>query len=159
MKGQTNKTLKQTNSSFKEITNVLQIYNEKLAWTCCFLKKKKFMYLLAALGLCCCQWAFSSCGECGLLSPQGVCRLIAVVFLVKEHRLQVCGPQQLRPGGLNSCSLWAPGLGLSSCGTWAQLLCGMQDLPIPGIKPMSLALKGRFLTIGPPGKPLYYFLI
>jgi len=29
----------------------------------------------------------------------------------------------------------------------------MWDLPIPGIKPMSPALAGRFLTTGPPGKP------
>ena len=29
----------------------------------------------------------------------------------------------------------------------------MWDLPRPGIKPMSPALAGRFLTTGPPGKP------
>ena len=28
----------------------------------------------------------------------------------------------------------------------------MWDLPGPGIKPVSLALRGEFLTIGPPGK-------
>ena len=27
------------------------------------------------------------------------------------------------------------------------------DLPIPGIKPVSLALSGRFFTTEPPGKP------
>ena len=37
---------------------------------------------------------------------------------------------------------------------WAQLPCGMWDLPGPGIKPMSAALAGRFPTSGPPGKPL-----
>ena len=45
-----------------------------------------FIYLfLAALGLCCCVWAFSSCGERGLLLV-AVCRLLIVVAsLVAEH--------------------------------------------------------------------------
>ena len=30
--------------------------------------------------------------------------------------------------------------------------CSMWDLPGPGIKPVSPALAGRFLTTGPPGK-------
>ena len=35
----------------------------------------------------------------------------------------------------------------------------MQDLPRLGIEPVSLVLQGRFLTTGPPGKPLnHYFL-
>ena len=42
--------------------------------------------------------------------------------------------------------------GLSSCGAWARLLRGMWDLPRPGIEPRSLALQGRFLTTGLPGK-------
>ena len=42
--------------------------------------------------------------------------------------------------------------GFSRCGTWAQLLCSMWDIPIPGAEPMSPALAGRFLTTGPPGK-------
>ena len=50
--------------------------------------KHKFIYLfLAALGLCCCVWAFSSCGERGLLFVV-VCRLLVeVASLVVEHRL------------------------------------------------------------------------
>ena len=44
-------------------------------------------------------------------------------------------------------------VGFSSCGAWASLLQGMWDLPRPGIKPMSPALQGRFLTTGRPGKP------
>ena len=52
-------------------------------------KKNVCMYLfiyLAALGLRCCMWAFSSCGEQGLLFTE-VCRLlIAVASLVAEHR-------------------------------------------------------------------------
>ena len=46
------------------------------------------MYLfLAALGLPCCAWAFSSCGKQGLLffAVRGL--LIAVASLVVEHGL------------------------------------------------------------------------
>ena len=42
---------------------------------------------------------------------------------------------------------------LSSCGSRAQLLRGMWDLPRPGLKPMSPASAGRFLTTVPPAKP------
>ena len=47
-----------------------------------------FNYLfLAALGLCCCVWAFSSCGERGLLVIVVHVLLIAVASLVAEHGL------------------------------------------------------------------------
>ena len=43
---------------------------------------------LAALGLCCCAWAFSSCSEWGLLFVVELLRLlIAVASLAAEHRL------------------------------------------------------------------------
>ena len=58
-----------------------------------------------------------------------------------------CGAQAL---GVRASVVVAHGL--SSCGTWAQLLHGMWDLPGPGIKPMSPALAGGFLTTVPPGK-------
>ena len=44
---------------------------------------------------------------------------------------------------------------LSSCGSRAQPLCGMWDLPRPGLEPMCPALAGRFSTTAPPGKPLF----
>ena len=44
--------------------------------------------------------------------------------------------------------------GFSSCGAWAQLPCGMWDLPRPVIKLVSPALTGGFSTTGPPGKSL-----
>ena len=54
------------------------------------------------------------------------------------------------------CGAHALGLkGFSSCSTQAQLFRGMWDLAGPGIEPVSLALTGRFLTIGPPGKSLF----
>ena len=53
---------------------------------------------------------------------------------------------------LSSCSLRALEHGLSSYGARAQLLRGMWDLPGPGLKPVSPALAGGFLTTAPPGK-------
>ena len=94
---------------------------------------------MAALGLRCCMWAFSSCGEWGLLFI-AVCRLlIAAASLV---------------------AAWAPVVAarrLSSCGAWAYLLRGMWDLPGPGLEPVSSALAGRFLTTVPPGKSHMHF--
>ena len=107
-----------------------------------------FIYLLsylfwAALGLRCCTWAFSSCGERGLLffAVRGI--LIVVASLV-EHGLQA--------RGLSSCGSRALERRLSSCRAWAQLLHSMWDLPRPGIEPTSPALAGGFLTTAPPGK-------
>ena len=42
---------------------------------------------LAALGLCCCAWAFFNCGERGLLFVVMHGLLIAVASLVEEHGL------------------------------------------------------------------------
>ena len=46
-----------------------------------------FFFFLAALGLRCCAWAFSSCGERGLLFVVVRGLLIAVASLVAEHGL------------------------------------------------------------------------
>ena len=48
--------------------------------------KNKFIYL-AALGLCYCAWAFSSCGEWGLLFIAVRGLLTEVASLVAEHGL------------------------------------------------------------------------
>ena len=42
---------------------------------------------MAALGLCCCAWAFFSCSEQGLLFVAARGLLIAVASLVVEHGL------------------------------------------------------------------------
>ena len=47
----------------------------------------KYFYFLAVLGLCCCAWAFSGCGEQGLLFVALHRLLIAVASLVAEHGL------------------------------------------------------------------------
>ena len=78
-------------------------------------------------------WAASSCGERGPLFIAVHGPLTIAASLVAEHRLQTHR--------------------LSNCGSWAQLLCGMWDLPRPGLEPMSPALAGRFSTTAPPGKP------
>ena len=46
---------------------------------------------------------------------------------------------------------------LSDCGSRAQPLRGMWDLPRPGLEPTSPALAGRFSTTVPPGKPSISF--
>ena len=52
-------------------------------------------FFLAVLGLHCCAWAFSSCGERGLLFVAVHGLLIVVASLVAEHRLQARGLQLL----------------------------------------------------------------
>ena len=102
-----------------------------------FLKIYLFIYLflfLAVLGLRFCVRAFSSCGERGPLFIAVRGPLTIAASLVAEHRLQTSR--------------------LSSCGSRAQLLRGMWDLPRPGLEPGSPALAGRFSTTAPPGKPL-----
>ena len=80
-----------------------------LYWFACsghFFLSFSFYYFLAALGLRCCVWAFSSCGERGLL---------------------LCGGPASHCGGFSCCGAQALGVwasvvvacGLSSCGAWA----------------------------------------
>ena len=99
---------------------------------------------LAALGLCCCRFSFSSCGE-RKLPFVAVRRLLPVVAsLAAEHGLQVCG--------LSRCSMWAPECSFSSCGTQTQLSGCMWDLPGLGIEPVFPALASGFLATGLQGK-------
>ena len=100
------------------------------------------MYVcMAVLGLRFCARAFSSCGKRGPLfiaarGPLFIAMrgpLTIAASLVAEHRLQTRR--------------------LSNCGSRAQLLRGMWDLPRPGLEPASPALAGRFSTTAPPGKP------
>ena len=88
---------------------------------------------MAVLGLHFRARAFSSCGKCGPLFIAVRGPLIIAASLVAEHKLQMRR--------------------LSSCGSRAQPLRGMWDLPRPGLEPMSPALAGRFSTTAPPGKP------
>ena len=92
-----------------------------------------FIYLfMAVLGLRFCVRAFSSCVKRGPLFIAVRGPLTIAASLVAEHRLQTRR--------------------LSNCGSRAQLLRGMWNLPRPGLEPMSPALAGRFSTTAPPGK-------
>ena len=88
---------------------------------------------MAVLGLRFCARAFSSRGKGGPLFIAVRGPLTIVASLVAEHRLQTRR--------------------LSSCGSRAQLLHGMWDLPRPGPEPASPALAGRLSTTAPPRKP------
>ena len=94
---------------------------------------------MAVLGLRFCVRAFSSCGKRGPLFIAVRGPLTVAASLVAEHRLQTRR--------------------LSNCGSRAQPLCGMWDLPRPGLELVSPALAGRFSTTAPPGKPRDVFLI
>ena len=93
-----------------------------------------FFIFKAVLGLRFCARAFSSCGKWGPLFIAVHGPHVVAASLVAEHRLQTGR--------------------LSSCGSRAQLLRSMWDLPRPGLEPVSAALAGRFSTTAPPGKPL-----
>ena len=54
--------------------------------------------------------------------------------------------------GLNGWGSGALEHRVSSWGAQASLLCGMWELPGPGIEPVSPALAGRFFSNEPPGK-------
>ena len=88
---------------------------------------------MAVLGPRLCARAFSSRGKQGplLIAVRGPLTIAASP--VAEHRLQTRR--------------------LSSCGSRAQPLCGMWDLPRPGLEPVFPALAGRLSTTAPPGKP------
>ena len=88
---------------------------------------------MAVLGLRFCERAFSSCGKRGPLFIAVRGPLTITASLVAEHRLQTHRR--------------------SSCGSRAELLRGMWDLPRPGLEPVSPALAGGFSTTAPPGKP------
>ena len=91
---------------------------------------------------------FSSCREQSLLSSCGVwafhCNDISL--LLAEDKLQSSQASVVVARGLSSCGSRCPEHWLNSCDILAQLLCGMWDLPGPGIEPMSPALAGRFFT-------------
>ena len=111
-----------------------------------------FVYLfMAVLGLRCCRWAFSSCGERGLLFV-AVCRLLIAVAPRCRARALGTRASVVAAHGLSSCGSWALELRLRSCGAQASLLRGMWDLPRPGLEPMPPALGDIFLTTAPPGK-------
>ena len=71
---------------------------------------------------------FCSCGEQGLLFVEMHRLLIAMTSVVAEHGSQDTRASVVASSGLSSCDSRALGCWLSSCGTWALLLCGMWDI-------------------------------
>ena len=60
--------------------------------------------------------------------------------------------------GLACCTAQAlEQAGVSSCDTRTQLSLSVCNLPGAGVEPVSPALVGAFVTIGPPGKSLVLF--
>ena len=110
--------------------------------TVCSIFFLNFIYLFIYFWLC---WVFVSVRGLSLVVASrghSSSRCVGLSLsrpLVAEHRLQSCR--------------------LSSCGSRAQLLHGMWDLPRPGLEPVSSALAGRFSTTAPPGKPQCVVLI
>ena len=98
-----------------------------------FFLKNIYLFIYGCVGLRFCVRAFSSCGKRGPLFIAVRGPLAMAASLVAEHRLQTRR--------------------LSNCGSRAQLLRGMWDLPRPGLEPVSPAFAGRFSTTAPPGKP------
>ena len=89
-----------------------------------------------------------SCSEQGLLCIVVCSLLIEVASLDTEHRS--------RCSGFSSCSmLQLAGSRVLAhyCSTRAQQLQSIWDPSVPEVKPVSLALQGKFLTTGQPGKP------
>ena len=72
-----------------------------------FFKIYLFYLFLAALGLCCCVQAFSSCGERGLLFIAVCGLLIAVASRCGAEAVGVRASVVVARG-LNSCGSWAP---------------------------------------------------
>ena len=94
---------------------------------------------MTVLGLRFCARAFSSCGKRGPLFITVRGPLTIAASLAAEHRLQTCR--------------------LSNCGSRAQLLRSMWDLPRPGLEPVSLHWQADSQPLRHQGSPCYYFLI
>ena len=111
-------------------------------WILFAMFKKYLFSFLAALGLCWCSGAFSSCSEWGATLG--------------------CSAWASHCGGLSCCRAQAVGVG-SSHDVWARWLwprglscsmaCGI--LLDQGLNQWPPASRGGFLTTGPPGKTLF----
>ena len=118
----------------------------------CFSVYFRFTYLfLAPLALHSCAGFVVAAGGHYLVV---MCRLlIAVAPLIADHRLQGTRVSVVVAYELSSCGSWTLERRLNSYGPWAQLLCGMRNLPRSRIEPVSSVSAGRFFTSELPGKP------
>ena len=107
------------------------------------------MFLFLVVLVFCC-----ACGLSLVVAGRGYSSLLCTGFslwrlLLAEH--MACE--------LSSWGWLALGHRLNSCGSQAQLLCGMWDLLGPGIEPLSPELADRFLSTVPPEKSLPCILL
>ena len=82
------------NYTFSKVFSLYSINSKSLNvdfhgmhWFPCFFNLKIKNKFLVSLGLCCCTWAFSNCGEWRLLFVAVRGLLFAVASLAAEHRL------------------------------------------------------------------------
>ena len=112
-----------------------------LSWS---MQTLSYLLFLAVLGLlhhdawalCCCTQTLFSCSKQRLLSSSSVKASSIGGF-------PCCGAHGLQ-------QLWCLGAIVQVCGLICPMACGI-FVSRPGIKSMSPALAGRFLTPGPPG--------
>lgn len=102
-------------------------------------------------------WAFSNCGKwgCSLVASRGQCMLYNAL---QRPLLLGCSGFISVTCGLSSYSTRLQRVGSVLQGAQAQFLHSKRHLPGPGIKAVSPALQGGFLTAGPLGAPYDFFL-
>ena len=98
------------------------------------------------------RWVFVAACRLSLVAARGGYSLLQCTGFSLQ-RLLLLRSTGSRGTGFSSCGLRALEHRLSSCGARASLLCGMRNLPRPGLEPVSPALTGGFLTTAPPEKP------
>ena len=102
------------------------------------------IYLLAALGLCCCaDFSLVVVRAATLVAARGLLTAVA-----SRHRAQAVGHTDFSIRGS-----WALERRLNSCGTRVWLFLGMWDRPGSGMEPVSPALAGGSLSLSHQGNP------
>ena len=91
-------------------------------------------------------------GDCSQVAELGL--LIAVASLVAEHRFQGIWASVVATRGLSGYSSWALQGWLNSCGTRAELLLSMWDLPGSEMNPCLLYWQAASLLLGHQGSPM-----
>ena len=118
-----------------------------------------YLFIFGCVGLHCCVRAFLQLRREGATLRCGARASHCSGFSCYRARTLDARASVVVVCGLSSRGSRAPERRLSSCGSRAQLLHGMWDLPGSGLKPVSPALAGGFSTTVPPGKLWKYILI
>ena len=96
------------------------------------------------------NWVFAAAHRLSLVAMSGVYSLVVghvLLFAVASRA------QTLACKGFSSCGPQALEHRLNSCGAQAWLLCGMWDLPGPGIEPCLLPWQADSLPLSHQGNP------